>query len=361
MAEYMTYVYVLRVLCGNPIVERSPMKHKAKKTAFTLVELLVVITIIGILISLLLPAVQSAREAARRMQCSNNLKQLGLAMHNFHQAFNSFPSAGWGYRWAPHPDRGIDKKQPGGWMYSLLPYLEQDALFRLGSGVGADNESNSTLLDANQQRMQTPISILYCPTRRPATNYPIGCTVSYVLKPILCSSLTVSARTDYAANGGEIELIFGPGPDNLAGGENGTYTFPSTSGSTGIVFVHNQFSLSNVRDGSSNTYLINEKSVDPDQYATGTSNGDDQGPFLSDDRDSVRFGALTATSDGYLAPLPDRAGFDNNFSFGSAHASGFNAALCDGSVRSISYSIDETTHRRLCNRQDGQPIDETKF
>ena len=111
---------------------------------FTLVELLVVITIIGILIALLLPAVQAVREAARRVECSNHIKQLALAMHSFHESQGAFPSGGWGYTWAPHPDRGLGIEQPGGWAYSLLPFYEQQALFDLGSGVGAEVDNADT-------------------------------------------------------------------------------------------------------------------------------------------------------------------------------------------------------------------------
>ena len=119
--------------------------HKA--AGFSLVELLVAITIIGILIALLLPAVQAARESARRMQCGNNLKQLALAALSHESAFKFFPTGGWNKYWLGHPDRGFDKRQPGGWVYNVLPFIEQQSLHDLGACSG-----NVTIQNANATR-----------------------------------------------------------------------------------------------------------------------------------------------------------------------------------------------------------------
>src|SRR5690348_10720611 len=101
------------------------MSRRLTRRGFTLVELLVVIAIIGILIALLLPAVQAAREAARRVQCTNHLKQLGLGFMVHHDQQKHFPTGGWGYMWVCDADRGLDKRQPGGWGYTVLPFTEQ--------------------------------------------------------------------------------------------------------------------------------------------------------------------------------------------------------------------------------------------
>jgi prepilin-type N-terminal cleavage/methylation domain-containing protein len=107
----------------------------SRPRGFTLVELLVVIAIIGILVALLLPAVQMTREAARRMQCQNNLKQLSLGVINGEQTYRSYPSNGWGWQWVADPDRGYGVRQPGGWIFQILPFVEQETLQDMGKGL----------------------------------------------------------------------------------------------------------------------------------------------------------------------------------------------------------------------------------
>ncbi len=156
-------VKVGRVYMGDP-----------KSTAFTLVELLVVITIIGILIALLLPAVQAAREAARQAQCANHLKQIGLACLEHEQINGVLPTGGWGNWWVGDPDRGFGSRQPGGWAFSILPYMEQQALHDLGAGMtGAARQAAIT------QREATPIEAWSCPTRRPPGIYPQTPVITY--------------------------------------------------------------------------------------------------------------------------------------------------------------------------------------
>ena len=176
--------------------------HRHLRAAFTLVELLVVITIIGILIVLLLPAVQAAREAARRMQCGNNLKQIGLAALGHEQAQGYLPAGGWGCRWIGDPDRGTGKGQPGGWHYNILPYMEQLALYLL-SKDGYPSTVSAAQKAAGAILMQTPLAAMNCPSRRPAEvfDYPEATGwPQYALQNAYFPSKT--ARSDYAGNAG---------------------------------------------------------------------------------------------------------------------------------------------------------------
>ncbi|NLE37478.1 MAG: DUF1559 domain-containing protein, partial [Pirellulaceae bacterium] len=171
------------------------MKNKTISRGFTLVELLVVIAIIGILIALLLPAVQAAREAARRATCANNLKQIGAAALNHESAHGFLPSAGWGFIWVGDPDRGFGETQPGGWIYSLLPYLEQKEIFDIGTGMATIPKKQAA---ASMCGMALPT--FNCPSRRDAKMYPV-IWANYI--NVQNNMVKGDARSDYAANGGD--------------------------------------------------------------------------------------------------------------------------------------------------------------
>ncbi len=188
---------------------------------FTLVELLVVIAIIGILVALLLPAVQAARESARRAQCTNQLKQIALAWHLHSNAHGFLPSGGWGYNYMGDPDRGFGKTQTGSWAYSCLPYMEEQAIHQIGAGItnSTDKAAALTILSS------TPIAGFYCPSRRPPIATP---SIHGGPQGFNANHADFEARSDYAANLGPYyndlptETQWGDGgPPSIANGEQG--------------------------------------------------------------------------------------------------------------------------------------------
>ena len=124
-----------RCMQRSSVHRRVARRDRQQSSGFTLIELLVVIAIIGILIALLLPAVQAAREAARAAKCSSQVKQLATACLTHADTHGHLPAGGWGWRWAGDPDRGFGQRQPGGWMYNILPFIELDAIHELGAGI----------------------------------------------------------------------------------------------------------------------------------------------------------------------------------------------------------------------------------
>ena len=325
-------------MSGN---QKSEIRNHMSR-AFTLVELLVVITIIGILIALLLPAVQAAREAARRMQCSNNLKQLGLGCLNHEQNFGHLPTGGFGCWWIGDPDLGFDRNQPGGWVFNVLPFIELENVRNLASGLQG-NAKRAALATMNS----TPISMLNCPSRRPAMAYPYP----YPSAPIPRNADFSSniAKADYAANAGD-----GPwGPDAGYPTGDSTDSTGSEGTETGVIYQRSMTDMARISDGTSYTYLLGEKYLNPDYYLTGQDNGDDQSAYVGYDVDTCRWTR-------YI-PWQDVPGVLQYYSFGSPHAGGYNVVFCDGSVSSISYSIDAEIHRRLGNREDGLPVDGGEF
>lgn len=313
------------------------------RSAFTLVELLVVIAIIGILVALLLPAVQSAREAARRLQCQNHLKQLGLAGHLHMDAYKHFPAGGWGHQWVGDADQGSGRNQPGGWAYNVLPYIEQQALHDLSAGVSGAAEKT-----ANIRLVETPVATLNCPSRRRSK----GFTDNYNYSMFNCDPVKVRARTDYAGNAGTPSSVpHSGGPGSLAAGL--ALGEPPTQ--DGIIFERSTIDISEVRDGASNTMLLGEKYLNPEGYDTGTNGGDNESMYTGNNNDVCRVGNAT------LPPMQDRPGYGAYDMFGSVHGNGCYFVRCDGSVTSISYSIDGELYRRLLCRNDGLIIDQGKL
>lgn len=343
MTPYLTAgIKPHRTTWGTGRCPSSPSACRAlRQRGFTLVELLVVIAIIGILVALLLPAVQSAREAARRTQCVNQLRNQGVAFHLHHDAQGYFPSGGWGSGWMADPDQGFGRNQPGSWMYSILPYMEEQSIRDIGAGspgwpVGIRKRI------ALREAMQTPVGIFYCPSRREPRAYPVKGT----FKPNNWSHDGSSlARSDYVGCLGSGSVSWGVVNvtyDNHAGSP----LWPGKDQFNGMVYMRSEVSIRQVTDGTTNTYMVGEKAVRPEAYTENTTNfpdfGDDEGWLTGHNGDNVRSSGAP--------PLRDTLGTNPYENWGSAHPGVFNMMFADGSAQGVSYDIDLDTHFALGTR-----------
>jgi prepilin-type N-terminal cleavage/methylation domain-containing protein/prepilin-type processing-associated H-X9-DG protein len=287
-------------------MKRSSNIVARPRAGFTLVELLVVIAILGILMGLLVPAVQQVREAAARIQCQNNLKQFALAFHDHHEMFGYFPSGGWGPNYAPtYAGNGspfVGDQQAAGWGFQVLPFIEGDNVWKAGAVTA----------------IRTPNKIFFCPSRRGPQ------TVTYPDKyqPPLTGGNLTHALCDYAA---------------------------SNKGGTGVVRAFIPTRFADITDGTSNTLLLGDKRLNLAHLGQ-VQEDDNQGYTAGWNYDTLRKTTRPPARD-YSAPVGTGRGL-----FGSSHRSGINAAFADGSVHRISYAIDGRTFSLLGNRSDGQPI-----
>ncbi len=308
----------------------------AHRRAFTLIELLVVIAIIAVLIALLLPAVQQAREAARRTQCKNNLKQLGLAMHNYHDTHGVFPF-GW------------DELETG-WQAMILPQIEQTALYGTliwaESGLGNWNAVGSPNLTA-------------CEKTIPAFR---------------CPSMAVPEHIDNESIPRRSPVSYRGVASSIAASDDAS-TIPAGSGTTvsleqathdGIFFGCSNIRINDIVDGTSNTILIGESFTDPTYVKDGQGmdywqiGSPQTGTWVLGGIGGTEYSELVGSTFARINSRRDPAvhGTAMEMSFGSWHVGGAHFTLADGTVRFVSDNVDLQLYRKLATRAGGEVVGE---
>ena len=338
----------------------TSFKDSKTRSGFTLIELLVVIAIIAVLIGLLVPAVQKVREAANRSQCMNNLKQIGLAYHNYHSAYGNFPPSGQDGRpagqawqtccnwedqqWSAKNNAGqMDDRSGFNWRYHILPYIEQEQLHK--------TVSRATLY-------ATATKIYYCPSRRPPT------------------LIGGNARCDYNINAG---TNFANGTPNATDKSAGSGSVDGAGQNTSAGTLR----IADFLDGTSNTMLIAEKWLHPTNYTNGADGGDNEVwcnagwdechvrqaggtyTYLYNNGQKAPPGSPSRTID--RTPRPDSeapaqidaAGANItiwNQSFGGPHTGGLTSVMSDGSVRGFRFGLAQAAWIATCSRNGGETV-----
>lgn len=298
------------------------------RRGFTLVELLVVIAIIGVLVALLLPAVQAAREAARRMQCQNHLKQIGLALHNYHDTFLSFPPAG-------------IKSNETSWHALVLPFLELRNLYEQFNFNQGAYDSGTGHVGRNAVALNRVAGFL-CPSSpvdKMQLNLPSNQNAPEIINGV------VPYTTHYYG-------VLGPKGANPNGGN---YIIGLTSGhgdhsKQGIFQCNDKIRIADVIDGTSSTFLVGENSLHLQQYGSRFRSW-----MRGCDTDNASGGARNIVN-GINTPVLATATVFNDIAMGSHHPGGTNFNLADGSVRFVSQTVNLGVYRSTASRDGGESL-----
>lgn len=328
----------------------SPGSHPQTRwrSGFTLIELLVVIAIIAILVALLLPAVQQAREAARRSSCKNNLKQIGLAMHNYHDTFGTFPP-GWVGANLGSPNTGLDTANPDsfrngfGWASMLLPSLEAGNLYdRFNFNLPTADQTAGQ--NANEPLLAQPLAVFQCPSDSKPDQFDAEDGNGNIVRMATANYLGVFGVTELE----DCEIGAGVTETQQCRGE-------------GTLFHNSRVRFRDITDGTSNTVIIGERTTFYENLNTKADPfyGTWPGIIANSEEVAERILAHTAHGPNY-ALRKDGAGnsLGDAGDFGSSHKGGAQFVLGDGGVRFISENINEVTFQRLGMIADGQVVGE---
>jgi prepilin-type N-terminal cleavage/methylation domain-containing protein/prepilin-type processing-associated H-X9-DG protein len=356
--------------------DRGSKAYRARRGGFTLVELLVVITIIGLLIALLLPAVQAAREAARRMQCGNNLKQLGVGFHNFEGANGGFPPR----RWSRYSNSGWPNNGYTGWGTFLLPFIEQQPLY------DAYKWEYDFYDPVNKPVVETNLPVFVCPTTPRTTDIVCaGVATNGSANPNKSTTYTVHGRIDYLAPNGFTTPTNGWGTrvavfGDTAGTSDNAHEamLDSSPAFTSTVYSRAPRTLGEIKDGLSNTLLINETAGWPQQFLgrqhqpagdySSTVNGATVAHCLGNRGSWAGWQAfvyLTYSADGSLnssanptqGDVVDCAVNGKNYNqIYSFHPGGAQVLFCDGSARFVAEALSPLAFSQIVLIDDGQAI-----